>query len=195
MKNIFILFVAIFLISCNSNNQVVNKTDTLNNNLQHENKNIVKETIINKTAVVNTIDEKTIDFVTKPSAIIYKTKKDYNDKVPVIMNDEKTKIVSYPAIKDISVNGKLTTPDILNDGFLLDNRGISKNVVFLNITYTDYNKRTEVYSLNEMMNMIIDKEPITEMYNCGSRYQYKNIIAELNNYIDTKQLSKFKKIK
>ena len=184
---IYLIFLAAILISCgNSKNPVIITKEKSADSISKIDTTTKKENI--------TKVDKAIDFSVNPVAIIYKTKKDYNNKVPVTLNDEKTKIVSYPAIKDVYYNGKLALPDKLNDGFLLDNRGISKNVAFLNITYEEYSKRTEVYSLAEMMNLIIDKDPLTVMYNCGSRYQYTDIVKDLNKYIDTKQLSKFKKV-
>ena len=77
---------------------------------------------------------------------------------------------------------------------MLDNRGIGKNTAFLNITYEEYSKLTEVPALSEMIKMIIDKEPFAEIYYCGDRYQYKDIVNDLNKSIDDKQLNKFKKI-
>ncbi|MEN8226456.1 MAG: hypothetical protein ABFS05_13960, partial [Bacteroidota bacterium] len=75
---------------------------------------------------------------TGPDAIIYKTKADYNALVPVIMNEEKTEIVSFPAPGDLKYKGKPAVPGLLAKGFLLDNRGITANVAFLSITYEDY---------------------------------------------------------
>ena len=176
-----ILFLGLILFSCaNSKNHLKAKSEKSMEN--------------NNPQTGNTLVEKPVDFSASPFAIIYKTKKDYDNKVPVLLNDEKNKIVSYPAIKDIFFNGKLALPDKLSDGFLLDNRGIYRNVAFLNITYEEYSKMTKELSLVEMMKLIIDKDPISEMYNCGSRYQYKNIVLELNKFIEAKQLNKFKKI-
>ena len=137
---------------------------------------------------------KPVDFSAGPPTIIYKTKKDYYDKVPVTLSDDKTKIVSYPGVKDVYYNGKLALPVKLNEGFLLDNRGVGKNSAFLSITYEEYSKFTEAPSLSEMMNKIIDKDPFTDIYDCGNRYQYKDIAADLNKFIDGKQLGKFKKV-
>jgi len=142
----------------------------------------------------DTLMNKPLDFSAGPHVIIYKTRKDYNDKVPVLLNEEKTKIISYPGVKDVFYNGKLAIPTSLSDGFLLDNRGIGKNVAFLKITYEEYSKLEEPPSTSEMMNMIIDKEPLTEMYDCGNRYQYKDIPDDLNRIISNKQLNRFNKI-
>lgn len=118
------------------------------------------------------------------SVIVYKTSKDYSNLVPVIMNDKKTTIVSYPAPTDIFYSNKLARPTELKNGYLLDNRGISKNVVFLKYTYEEYSKLTHVPSLKELILNIADKYPLTEMIYCGSRNQYKNLEVELNTLID-----------
>jgi hypothetical protein len=137
---------------------------------------------------------KPLDFSKGPFVIIYKTKKDYSENVPVTLNDDKTKITSYPGIKDIFYNGKLALPTKLNDGFLLDNRGINKDVAFLNMTYEEYSKLKEIPLIKDLMKMIIDKDPLTEMYNCGSRSQYKDIANDLNKIISDNQINRFKKI-
>ncbi len=172
------LFAIILLFGCCTSNKQISSnlsssTDSKNN-----------ETKISEDSL--------IDFTTPPFVIIYKTKKDYYDNVPVTLNDEKTAIVSYPSVKDIFFNGKLALPEKLHDKYLLDKRGINRNVAFLNITYEDYSKLSSIPSLNEMMQMIIDKDPLIEMYNCGSRYQYKFPVIDLNRVIDRKQVNKFK---
>ena len=141
----------------------------------------------------NSSDKKN-NYAAGPSAIIYKTKNNYYDKIPVTLNEGKTKIISYPGTRDIFYKGELAYPSKLSEGYLLDNRGINKNTAFLKITYEEYSKKADASSSSEMMNMILDKEPFLEIYDCGSRYQYKNAVAELNAAINNKELNKFKKI-
>ena len=52
----------------------------------------------------NMINERTISFEPGPQAIIYKTMDDFFDYVPIIMNAEKTEIISYPAPSDVFLN-------------------------------------------------------------------------------------------
>ncbi|MEZ5198883.1 MAG: hypothetical protein R2764_21650 [Bacteroidales bacterium] len=85
-----------------------------------------------------------------PPAIIYKTLKDYYDKVPVSLSEDKTEVVSYPGIKDIYYKGEFAYPTQLHDGFLLDNRGIDINTAFLNLTYEDYSKLKSTPSKEEL---------------------------------------------
>ncbi len=176
MKSTIFFFMFMVLLSCNTEKKQSNIVNQKNDN-------------INKSSKDNSID-----YSIGPPTIIYKTKKDYYDKIPVSMNDEKTKIVSYPDVKDIYYKGELAYPTKLDDGYLLDNRGIGKNTVFLSITYEEYNKLAEVPTIDAMMKLIIDKEPFAEIYDCGNRYQYKDIVTDLNKIISDKQLNKFKKI-
>lgn len=112
-----------------------------------------------------------------PPVIIYKTVKDYSNFVPVIMNDDKTKIVSYPSIKDIQPSSK---PTLLYNDYLLDNRGISKNVAFLKYTYEEYAKFSKTPSVDELFVNILNKDPLTEIYDCGKRNEYKDLVKDLN---------------
>lgn len=132
---------------------------------------------------------------TGPDVIIYKTKADYQQLVPVIMNAEKTEIVSYPAPGDLKYRGKPALPTVLSGGYLLDNRGINENVAFLNITYEDYMALEKTPKKTDLMGMIFDKDPLTEMYNCGKRSLYTDPAAELNKHIAEKNFDDFLKIR
>ena len=128
-------------------------------------------------------------------AIIYKTKKDYSQYVPVTLKSDKSKIVSYPSPKDVYYRGKLAKPLKLRDGFWLDNRGINPNSAFLAITYEDYANLPQAPLLADMMAGIEDKDPVTEIYSLGTRARYKDEIMEINEIIERNALKKFKKIK
>lgn len=118
-----------------------------------------------------------------PPAIVYKTKTDYFNLVPVILSDDKSKIVSYPAVSDIYRGGKYPYPTKLLNDYLLDNRGISKNVAFLNLTYEEYGKLQKTPTSDELFKKIIDNDPLLEIYKCGIKSDYKNIVKELNQMI------------
>jgi hypothetical protein len=117
-------------------------------------------------------------------AVIYKTNEDFNDYVPVIMDDRKTKIISYPAPADLFYGGKLAKPTVLKNGYLLDNRGINQNVVFLNYTYEFYSQLKNVPTLKDMSKNIKEKYPLKELILCGLRYRFKDEVKELNALID-----------
>ncbi len=130
-----------------------------------------------------------------PPVIIYKTKNDYSDKVPVILSDDKSKITSYPGPKDLIRNKELALPIKLNDGYLLDIRGINQNVAFLDITYGTYTKAMRVFTVQQLYDMIIDKDPLLEMYDCGNKNKYQDEVMEINTVIDEGKLDSFKKLK
>ena len=133
--------------------------------------------------------------VNSPPCIIYRTKSDYSMNVPVILSADKSKIVSYPDIKDIYYNGKLSVPTFLANGFLLDNRGIGLQVAFLDFTYEEYSKLSSTPPATDLMNILIDKDPLIEMYQCGRRSQYADIEQELNVLIISGKLNTCKKLK
>lgn len=138
-------------------------------------KELLKVTGMNKSTVSSTGQQ----------AIVYKTIGDFDDYVPVIMNVQKTKILAYPAPTDLFYKGKLAKPTPLKNGYLLDNRGITENVVFLNYTYEAYSQLKEAPILSDMAKNIKEKYPLKEFINCGSRYQFKDEQKELNAIIES----------
>lgn len=116
-------------------------------------------------------------------AIIYKTIHNYNLLVPVIMNEDRTKIISYPDPSDIYYQGKLSVPAQLANGYLLDNRGINENVAFLSFTYQEYSKLKEAPPMSILLSRIVDKYPLKALVYCGERAQYQQDVKELNKLI------------
>jgi len=131
-----------------------------------------------------------------PPTNIYKTKGDYYNLVPIGLSENKSQILMYPDIRDVYYKGQLAYPTRLNQGYLLDNRGIFKTSAFLNITYEEYSKLPNTPSTTELFGMILDGSPFTEFYYCGDRYQFNedNEVAEINAIIDSGQLSKCRKL-
>lgn len=156
---LLILFIVSLFTGCHCSKKTTKSTTVEQNNIQPES---------NATA----------------PALVYKTRKDYTHYVPVIMNVEKTKIVSYPDPTDIYYNGKLSYPTPLENGFLLDNRGIGPNVAFLNLTYEAYSQLKGTLTMKQMMDNLLDKYPLLEMWNCGPRGGFKDEVKELNVLID-----------
>ena len=111
------------------------------------------------------------------------------------MNAEKTRLASFPDVTDIYRNGELAYPTALMDGYLLDNRGIGPNVAFLTLTYDDYRKLGKTPSAEELMNNILERDPLTEMYQCGNRSQYTDLVTELNHLISSGKMAECKKLK
>jgi hypothetical protein len=133
--------------------------------------------------------------ISSPACIIYKTRADYSQHVPVILNADRTAITSYPDIKDVYYQGKFAFPTRLSGGFLLDNRGIGPNVAFLDYTYEEYSKLGQTPSIDQLFSHILEKDPLTEMYKCGRRIDYHDIENELNRLIISGKLNSCEKIK
>ncbi len=122
-------------------------------------------------------------FMPGPQAIVYKTTDDYYYHVPVLINEAHTEILSYPAPQDVYIGNTPAYPTRLNNGYLLDNRGIGRNVAFLTYTYEEYHQLDKTPSMNELMEHILNKYPLAEAWNCGLRSQYEDEVNELNERI------------
>lgn len=123
--------------------------------------------------------------ITGAAVVVYKTRQNYNDLVPVELSADKTKIVSYPDPKDIQ---SLPKPTPLANGYLLDHRSIGKNVAFLKMTYETYAQLPHAPSLDSLQSWLLDKNPLLEIYDCGQRHADKNLTTELNALIQSGQL-------
>lgn len=110
-----------------------------------------------------------------PPVIIYKTKSDYRHNVPIILSADKKEILMYPAPKDVFYQGEYATPFELRNGYLLDRRGINENVAFIAYTYEEYANLKSAPSIEDLFEMILDNDPITEMWHCGSQYSYPSL--------------------
>ena len=69
----------------------------------------------------------TLNIQDEAPIIIYKTTSDYTLNIPIIMNEEKDRILSYPDPSDMLYKGELMVPVALKKGFLLDRRGVNPN--------------------------------------------------------------------
>lgn len=130
-----------------------------------------------------------------PHVFIYKTRGDYYSKVPILLSETKEEIISYPHPTDLLVNDKLCLPTRLEYGYLLDNRGINLNVAFIGMEYSEYSKMVKPPKIDELKMMIIDKNPLLELYDCGMRSDFKNIEKEINDIIKKGEIQLLTKIK
>lgn len=121
--------------------------------------------------------------------VIYKTTKDYRHNVPVTLSEDKSQVVSYPHPTDLFVGEDLALPTQLDNGYLLDNRGIGKNVAFLTYTYEEYSNLQTLPSLRELYENIIDKDPLTELWDCGTKANFPDIEKQLNEWINNNMLA------
>ncbi len=99
-----------------------------------------------------------------PRAVIYKTKANYNDLVPVTMDEARSMIVAYPAPSDVVAGGTYARPTELAGGYLLDNRGVTSNSAFLDYTYEEYAKLNPYPTAAELLRHVVETHPFTEMY-------------------------------
>ena len=118
-----------------------------------------------------------------PPVIVYKTTGDYNKLVPVTLNEARDKIVAYPAPSDIYSDGELALPITLENGYLLDRRGIQANSAFTSFTYDEYSQMESAPSLDDLMNSISDLDPFEEIYDCGRFREDENLERNLNKLI------------
>jgi hypothetical protein len=95
---------------------------------------------------------------------------------------------------DLYVDGKLALPSKLKKDYLLDNKGIGRNVAFLNLTYQEYAALKTVPSLKELYVLIQDKEPLLELCDCGNRTKLTDPEKQLNLLISKDELTKRCKI-
>jgi hypothetical protein len=123
-----------------------------------------------------------------PRLLVYKTKADYRDRVPVMLNEDRTQITGYPDPRDVVIDGSYPLPTRLKSGYLLDNRGISVNVAFLKTTYKEYASLQRPPVLEELFSVILDPDPLVELIDCGSRTAFTDPVAEINRLIQNKTL-------
>ena len=77
---------------------------------------------------------------------------------------------------------------ILEKGYLLDNRGVGENVAFLKMTYEEYSKLENAPSLKELYLLILDKDPLLELCNCGNSKVFSDKVNQLNKVIKADNL-------
>jgi len=136
---------------------------------------------------VKNVEEKEImSAATPPPMVVYKTRVNYNNFVHIGLSEDKSKVMSYPDPKDVYYNGQLAYPTELSDGYLLDNRGIFLDSAFLNITFEEYSKLDKAPSVQEILDMVIDDNPLLELYSCGARGS--DAVEKMNEIIDNNQL-------
>lgn len=130
-----------------------------------------------------------------PRLIIYKTRNNYSDRVPVILTADKSAISSYPDINDIKNLPGIPYPDSLPSGYWLDNRGINENAAFLRITYSQFILLKKTPLPGEMYNMILDSDPLVELYDCGNRTQFTDPVKAASEIITSGKLALQKRLK
>ena len=144
---------------------------------------------------------KTNTYKQAPGIVIYKTTSDYYNNVPVTLSKDKTKLVSYPAPSDLKFSEtSLRTPTKLINNYLLDNKGIWLNSVFISTTYNEYSKLSTSPAPDKLVKLIIDKKPFSEFYfdadNSLDSLKGDRLVDYLNKLIEGDKLtSDFEKLK
>lgn len=126
-----------------------------------------------------------------PHAILYKTKANYSNLVPVGMNDSGTRIVSYPAVQDVATMllGHSVQPIAMRKHYLLDNFGIGPNSAYLDITWEQYSKYNEI-NADILLKHVKFTKPFLVMYDCGLKTDIEKLEKQLNRLIKDRQLEK-----
>jgi len=122
--------------------------------------------------------------------IVYKTRKDYNNKVPVVLSADGKKIVSYPDPADIRARGDGFLPIRLHKNYLLSRYGVDKNTVFLKLTLSEYAALKTTPTPEDIDKMILTRNPLTELYDCGIATHPGAVEKDLNQLIDHRLLRK-----
>jgi len=125
---------------------------------------------------------------TGPHLLVYKTRKDYRNLVPVQLSADKKSIISYPAPEDIRAMGNAILPTKLKKGYLMDNRGIGADVAFLDITYKQYAQLKAAPTTDKLYALIKDKAPLAMLCDCGLKSTYSNPAKEINALIAANKL-------
>lgn len=115
--------------------------------------------------------------------VVYRTRTDQQNHVPVALSEDGSAIISYPDPTDLRTPGGPPIPTKLEQGWLLDRRGIGMNSAFLEMTYADYAALVDPPSMVELEAALLDREPITDMCDCGPRTAFMDPVAELDRII------------
>ncbi len=133
-------------------------------------------------------------FLPGSPVIVYKTKADYRNLVPVLLSEQGDEIIAYPHPSDLKTETGYALPTQLKNGYLLDNRGIGVQTAFLSLTYETYAGLSSAPSLEKLKELIMDKAPFAELCNCGHQQAFTGVEMQLNQLIEKKQLRKKCKI-
>jgi hypothetical protein len=106
--------------------------------------------------------------------VICKTKKDYSDKVSVVLSSDKKEIVAYPGPTDV-VHQK---PVQLANGYFLQRM---PGNAFLSLSIEEYMNVEHSYTPEQLLSYVIDKNPYKEKYEC----------CHVLNNMDTTAVNKF----
>lgn len=120
---------------------------------------------------------------------IYKTRYNYSDLIPVVLNDSKSEILSMPT-KEVLINndGSINHPSQLSNGYLISHDfDFNKNIAFLDLTIEEYINSDKLPNAEEQIKYVKDFEPFRELYifKCDKN---KNPVEEVNRLITSNKI-------
>ena len=125
-----------------------------------------------------------------PRVLVYRTKDDHADHVPVLLSADHSRIISYPHPSDLKTANGLPVPTPVGQGYLLDNRGISKDVAYLGMSWAEYAALPEAPSMEKLNALIIDRDPLTELWEGDHRANLKDPVKEVSAWVEAGELDK-----
>ncbi len=135
-------------------------------------------------------------FAMRPApVVIYKTKSDYRQHVPILVSEDGKHVISYPHPSDLRfADGSFRYPLSLSKGYLFDRKGIGPRTVFLSLSYEEYVSNPSDPSA--LLPYISDEDPFEEIWHCYFKTNGETLTDSLNYLIEAHQLDKrCKKIK
>ena len=99
--------------------------------------------------------------VPQPRAVVYRTRADYRDRVPVALSADGRRLLSFPAPTDVGPDKR---PVALSGDYLLDRCGIGSDVAFLDYTYEEYARLSAPLPPDTLLAHVLDAAPLLEMY-------------------------------
>jgi hypothetical protein len=115
--------------------------------------------------------------------VVYKTKKDYRENMTVQLSADGRTVTAFPAPSDIMGQ----RPVQLSDGYLLK-RMVGD--VYLSLTIDEYASASRLYSVEELLQLVIDRDPYLEKYDCSGCTGRDT--SSINNLIRNGDLKKCK---
>lgn len=143
--------------------------------------------------IILTLFTNSCDWIYKPDpcdasgpVVVYKTRQDYSENVTIQLSGDGKVVTAYP--------GKLDAikqrPVELVDGYLL--KRMTGDAV-ISLTIEEYASSAKDYSPAELLNLVIDKDPYLEKYECCKCT--KGDTAVINDLIRKNQLNNCESLK
>ena len=111
------------------------------------------------------------------SVMVYKTKGDYSNLVWVQLSADKKTVTSYPDPKDVLNQTSIKLADGYYSG------AVDVNTTFVNIRLEKYVNLKKPFTPEQLATLIINKNPFSELYNCGQSQGTGQDITRINSII------------